>query len=58
MCVQCGTRASAEVHHKLPLRTYPHLKYVLDNLEALCKPCHQARTAKEQQNQGGGARFV
>ena len=36
---RCG-REAVEVHHILPVRDYPELKYSWENLEALCKVCH------------------
>ena len=51
LCVECGRNGrvvSADcVDHVVPLVDAPERKYDLDNLEALCSPCHARKTAKE-----------
>jgi len=51
LCIEClkynRTVPSKEAHHIKPLKKYPELKYVESNLEALCKPCHSAKTRKK-----------
>jgi 5-methylcytosine-specific restriction endonuclease McrA len=44
-CVQCGTTAD-EVDHVVPLSRGGH-RWDPDNLQSLCLPCHQAKTAHE-----------
>jgi 5-methylcytosine-specific restriction endonuclease McrA len=46
-CVQCGARGRLEVDHVLPERTHPELRWVLDNLQALCPSCHSRKTHRE-----------
>jgi 5-methylcytosine-specific restriction enzyme A len=29
------------VHHKVSVEEAPHLMYALDNLQSLCRPCHE-----------------
>jgi len=52
LCEECQrngvTREAREVHHRIPIRVNPHLAYVMDNLEALCVPCHRKREAEER----------
>lgn len=41
-CLRKGRITIAtEVHHLRPVRDYPGLALVLDNLESLCWPCHE-----------------
>jgi 5-methylcytosine-specific restriction protein A len=42
LCAVCGTRRSLQVHHKQRPRGNPSLFWARENLEALCKPCHEA----------------
>ena len=37
-----------EVHHIKPVDYYPELRLDIDNLESLCKVCHEKITAKEK----------
>lgn len=39
---------ATEVHHVVPIETAPDRRLDWDNLEALCKPCHSAETARSQ----------
>jgi 5-methylcytosine-specific restriction protein A len=49
-CADCRERKretpSTCVHHELKIRTHPHLRLVRSNCRALCKPCHDRRTAR------------
>ncbi len=36
------------VHHHEPIRTHPHRALDMSNLRSLCKPCHDAITARER----------
>lgn len=45
-CERCGQPAN-EVHHIKPRRECTHYEmYEIDNLESLCKPCHDAATKR------------
>jgi 5-methylcytosine-specific restriction protein A len=39
--------AAEEVDHIKPVRDYPELRLVLDNLQSMCKSCHSRKTRKE-----------
>lgn len=46
-CERCGrTTASEHVDHIVKLGDAPHLKYDEANLQALCRPCHNAKTRR------------
>ena len=45
-CVMCGQMAT-EIDHILRADLHPELFYELDNLQALCKPCHSRKTQAE-----------
>ena len=49
-CVDCLGHGKAtdanEVHHIKKQADYPELKYELSNLMALCKTCHDRRSAR------------
>lgn len=47
LCEKCGVSLSQEVDHIVPL-SKGGAKYDHDNLQALCKPCHTAKTLKDQ----------
>ena len=46
-CVECGERRGLECDHVKPVRTHPHLSYVLSNLQILCGRCHARKTRLE-----------
>lgn len=46
-CVCCGARGRLEVDHKIPVRLAPDRAFELDNLQALCRPCHSQKTRLE-----------
>lgn len=50
VCADCAERGrvtvAVDVHHVVKLSVRPDLKHDFDNLMALCKRCHQARTRK------------
>lgn len=46
-CVKCGVRGRLEVDHIKPVRDAPELAFALDNLQALCAPCHTRKTRIE-----------
>ena len=50
LCEDCEakgvTRASAEVHHIVPISADPSKRLDINNLVALCKKCHEARHDK------------
>lgn len=42
-CLAKGKLTEAQhVHHKVPIHVDPSLRLEVDNLEALCVPCHEA----------------
>jgi len=46
-CVECGSHHRLECDHVEPVRTHPHLAYVLSNLQILCASCHTHKTRIE-----------
>lgn len=46
-CVECGERRGLECDHIKPVKTHPHLAYVLSNLQILCGRCHARKTRLE-----------
>ncbi len=50
LCQDCQavgrTAAASEVHHVQKVSAAPELRLDWDNLRALCKPCHNRRTAR------------
>ena len=51
LCQNCAkqgkyTYQHLEAHHKKPISTHPELAYDEDNLEVLCKECHQLEHQK------------
>lgn len=48
LCLEEGiVREATEVDHIIPRRERPDLSFDLDNLQALCKPHHSQKTARE-----------
>ncbi len=45
----CNGTYSGEVDHIVPLIIAPDRKYDETNLQAACKPCHSAKTQRENQ---------
>jgi 5-methylcytosine-specific restriction protein A len=43
----CG-EVSRVVDHIIPIRQAPHLRLVASNCRAMCKRCHDQRTARDQ----------
>lgn len=41
------TVAASEVDHIKPLKTHPELAMDRSNLQALCRNCHEKKTARE-----------
>lgn len=50
----CGAAAS-EVHHIVDRKERPDLAFNMDNLQALCKPCHSRETMDRMRSVGGRA---
>ena len=52
LCEECLKQGriilANEVHHIKPVDYYPELRLDIDNLESLCKVCHEKITAKEK----------
>lgn len=52
LCERCraagDVTASAIVHHKVDRRDRPDLALDVQNLEALCEPCHNAESASRK----------
>src|SRR5690349_9127315 len=44
-CADCKLAMATEAHHIRKVRDYPEGRLDPDNLMALCKACHSARTA-------------
>lgn len=40
ICQKCGATENLEAHHIWPQSWFPHLRYIVKNGIALCKPCH------------------
>ncbi len=47
LCAECDRKgivtAALDVHHILERKDYPDLSFMWSNLEALCRPCHNAK---------------
>lgn len=44
-CLKCGKEhASMHVDHIYPKSTYPHLEYMIDNLQVLCPECNKKKS--------------
>ena len=46
-CVSCSAAGDLEIDHVKPVRDAPELAYEIDNLQALCRQCHSAKTRAE-----------
>ena len=50
LCEECQRRqrveAATDVHHKAPRKANPDLALAWDNLEALCRRCHNAKEVR------------
>jgi 5-methylcytosine-specific restriction endonuclease McrA len=46
-CKECGARGRLDVDHVRPVRDAPELAFELNNLQALCWPCHTRKTDSE-----------
>ena len=40
-------RGANEVDHKIPIRQRPDLRLEWNNLQSACRPCHSAKTVRE-----------
>lgn len=47
VCVQCGATEHLEIDHKNPVYSCPEQAFDIDNLQVLCKKCHQIKSSKE-----------
>ena len=58
LCEDCQPRGRAtlavEVHHKIKISERPDLRLDWDNLQSLCEPCHDAKSAAERAADRGG----
>ena len=52
-----GPEPMIDVHHVLPLGTYPHLAYDETNLRPLCRECHNRVEHMERQGEATQALF-
>ena len=54
LCEECKRNdrivIAIEVHHIKPVKLFPWLRLVWENLESLCKSCHSKKTAEENKN--------
>lgn|GEM_PF-3200981 len=48
ICNRCKREAARVVHHIKAARDYPELRFVVDNLEALCDGCHNKESQRER----------
>lgn len=59
LCVTCSARsivrAATEVDHRVPHKGDMNLFWDRDNWQSLCKPCHSAKTAREDGGFGRNA---
>ena len=55
LCCLCNRAASVVADHKIPHRGNWELFSILDNLEGVCIPCHDRKTAAED---GGFGNFI
>lgn len=50
-CNHCGVEVSvgcgSEIDHKKPVAFYPELAFELENLQVLCKECHEDKSSEE-----------
>lgn len=50
-CNHCGAEVSvgcgSEIDHKKPVAFYPELAFELENLQVLCKECHEDKSSEE-----------
>lgn len=58
-CERCRRpRRALQVHHRTPISQDPSQAFLIENLEALCKDCHEAEHRLELRPQkGGGAEW-
>jgi 5-methylcytosine-specific restriction endonuclease McrA len=42
-CKRCGTGSNLQVDHIKPWRDFPELRYDADNLQVLCRTCHELK---------------
>ena len=58
LCEEClnnnRVTASVDVHHIIPIKDRPDLKYDMNNLVALCRACHVKIEAESRSQVGGG----
>lgn len=52
LCEHCEkqgrTTPAQDVDHIIPIRERPDLRLARDNLQSLCRPCHNRKTARER----------
>lgn len=54
-CIGVGiVKQAEEVHHIKPVADYPELRLAIDNLQSLCKLCHNKKTAEEKNRRKTG----
>lgn len=41
ICEECGEYAATVVHHIIPISVDPRKRLVMDNVQALCRDCHE-----------------
>ena len=54
VCKMCKREAAVELDHITPAIKAIDRFWELDNLQGLCKPCHEIKSAEEKRNADGG----
>lgn len=47
VCEVCGQAPAEDVDHIMPIDVRPELRLVESNLQAICRPCHNRKTKRE-----------
>lgn len=62
LCQEClrhrRFRNAVEVHHIKPLEQFPELGLELDNLESLCRECHEATKDRTEHRKNPPPRLI
>lgn len=56
LCLHCKDNRKIKVadmvDHIIPIKVDPSLKLKLENLQSLCNPCHNRKTAEDKKKYG------